>query len=189
MRQIDEDITFTNVKPEELAGFDRTFDNCQFINCDLSYADLSNKTFVDCRFNNCNLSLVKLGGVGLQGVSFTDCKLSGVNFSVCANFSFSVSFTNCNLDYTIFAGKKLKGVKLLNCTLNEADFSEADLTNAVFDQCNLNRTVFNRTILKGANFLTSYNMVIDPEINTMDKAKFSHESLSGLLTKYNLVIK
>jgi fluoroquinolone resistance protein len=189
MPHIDEDITFKNARPEELAGFDRTFDNCKFISCDFSYADLSNKTFVDCRFENCNLSLIKLVNAGLQGVVFTDCKLSGVNFSVCSNFSFSVSFDNCNLDYSIFTGKKLKATRFGNSTLNEADFAGADLTNAVFDHCNLNRSVFNRTILKGANFTTSYNIIIDPELNTMDKAKFSRDSLAGLLTKYNLVVK
>ncbi|MBS7566165.1 pentapeptide repeat-containing protein [Mucilaginibacter sp. Bleaf8] len=188
-RKVDEDIIFKNASPAELDGFDRSFDNCQFIGCDFSYADLSNKTFIDCTFDTCNLSLIKLGGAGLQNVNFKDCKLTGVNFSGASNFSFSVSFKSCQLDYSIFTGKKMKAAKFADTSLSEVDFTEVDLTNAVFEHCNLNRAVFNRSILKGTNFVTSYNIVIDPENNVMDKAKFSHDSLAGLLAKYNLIIK
>jgi hypothetical protein len=49
--------------------------------------------------------------------------------------------------------------------------------------------VFNRTILKEADFLTAKNFIIDPDINTVRKAKFSIYGLMGLLNKYDIVIE
>jgi uncharacterized protein YjbI with pentapeptide repeats len=89
----------------------------------------------------------------------------------------------------IFNNKKLKGTLFDDCLLAEADFTEADLNNAVFNKCDLNRAIFNRTQLKAANFTTAFNFDIDPENNTMTKAKFSADSLAGLLTKHKLIIE
>ena len=188
-QKIDEDITFKRISAAELEGTERTFENCTFLKCDFSYANLSNLTFINCVMEGCNLSLMKIGNTGIQDVDFIDCKITGVNFSDSSNFSLSVSFIKCVMDYSIWNKKKIKGTKFTDCSLAEAAFNECDLTNAVFSKCNLNRTIFNRSILKGADFSTAYNFNIDPENNTMTKAKFSADSLSGLLTKFNLVIE
>jgi uncharacterized protein YjbI with pentapeptide repeats len=66
---------------------------------------------------------------------------------------------------------------------------KTDLTEAIFDNCDLRRTVFIETILANADFTTSYNYTIDPEINKLKKAQFSTDGLKGLLEKYDLVIK
>lgn len=188
-QQFDEGTIYKNIKAADLEGHDRTFEDCKFINCDLSYADLSHITFVNCIMDACNLSLIKITATGLQDVNFKYCKITGVNFGDSSNFSLSVSFTKCVLDYTVWHKKKLKGTKFIECSFEEADFSETDLTNAIFDQCNLNRAIFNRTILKGADVRTAYNFNIDPENNSITKAKFSADALAGLLMKYNLVIE
>jgi fluoroquinolone resistance protein len=188
-QKFDEGTIYKNIKPEDLEGRDRTFEDCTFIKCDLSYANLSHITFINCVMDTCNLSLVKLTDAGLQNVDFRDCKITGVNFGDCSNFSLSVSFTKCVMDYSVWHKKKLKGTIFNECSFEEADFSEADLTNAVFEKCNLNRTIFNRTILKGADLRTAYNFNIDPENNSINKAKFSSDTLNGLLIKYNLVIE
>ncbi|MBK8053378.1 MAG: pentapeptide repeat-containing protein [Saprospiraceae bacterium] len=67
--------------------------------------------------------------------------------------------------------------------LQETDFAEADLTNVIFDTCNLEQANFDRTTLEKADFRSSYNYTIDPEINRVKKAKFSVFGISGLLTK------
>src|ERR1700712_2551888 len=177
------DTIYRNIKAADLAGHDRTFEDCEFINCDLSYADLSHITFINCVMDTCNLSLVKLTQTGLQNVDFKDCKIAGVNFGDCSNFSLTVSFTKCVLDYSVWHRKKLKGTVFNECFFEEADFSETDFTNAVFEKCNLNRTIFSRTILRGADLRTAYNFNIDPENNSIAKAKFSADALSGLLIK------
>ena len=69
------------------------------------------------------------------------------------------------------------------------DFMETDLTQAVFDHCNLRLAVFMNTNLSQADFLTSYDYVIDPEKNKIKKAIFSLEGVKGLLTKYDIRIK
>jgi uncharacterized protein YjbI with pentapeptide repeats len=66
---------------------------------------------------------------------------------------------------------------------------ETDLTQALFDHCNLRLAVFMNTNLSQADFLTSYDYVIDPEKNKIKKAIFSLEGVKGLLTKYDIRIK
>jgi uncharacterized protein YjbI with pentapeptide repeats len=186
--KFEENTIFKNITAADIEGSERTFEDCQFINCDFSYANLSHITFINCVMDTCNLSLIKLTGTGLQGVIFKDCKITGVNFGESSSFSLEVSFRKCVLDYTVWHKKKLKGTIFDDCSFEEADFSETDLTNAVFQKCNLNRAIFNRTILSGADMRSAYNFNIDPENNTINKAKFSSDALNGLLIKYNLVI-
>ena len=45
-----------------------------------------------------------------------------------------------------------------------------------------------RMILEKADFSTAYNYVIDPELNTIRKAKFSIAGITGLLHKYDIDI-
>lgn len=188
-QKFEEGTVYREIKAEDLQGFDRIFEDCKFIKCDLSYADLSHITFINCTFDTCNLSLIKLTNTGLQGVNFKDCKITGVNFGDSSSFSLEVGFSKCVLDYTVWHKKKLKGTVFDECSFEEADFSETDLTNAVFEKCNLNRAIFNRTILRSADLRTAHNFNIDPENNSINKAKFSADALAGLLVKYNLVIE
>jgi fluoroquinolone resistance protein len=188
-RKFDEGTVYRAIKATDIEGIDQTFEDCTFVNCDLSYANLSHITFINCVMDTCNLSLIKIVDTGFQDVDFKHCKITGVNFADSSNFSLAVNFTKCVLDYTVWHKKKLKGTVFNECSLEEADFSETDITNAVFEKCNLNRTIFNRTILKGADLRTAYNFNIDPENNTINKAKFSADALAGLLTKYNLIIE
>jgi len=187
--EIIEDKTFTKVTAETIAGPKRTFENCKFINSDLSYADLSGMVFISCRFEGCNLSLVKLSDTALQDIQFKDCKLSGADFSKSRDFLFEVNFNNCILDNAIFYKKKNKGAKVTDCSMVETDFTEADLTDVQFINCNLNRAFFNRTTLKNADFRTSYNFIIDPDINNIKKARFSVHGLPGLLAKYDIRVE
>ena len=136
--EITEDETFTKITAEAIKGNKRTFENCKFISSDLSYADLSGMVFIDCYFEGCNLSLIRLADTGLQDIKFKDCKLSGADFSKARDFLFEVSFDNCILDNAIFYKKKNKGAKFMDCRMVETDFTEADLTDAQFDNCNLN---------------------------------------------------
>ncbi|MFI5140280.1 MAG: pentapeptide repeat-containing protein [Sphingobacteriales bacterium] len=100
--EIIEDETFTKITADAIAGRKCTYENCGFINCDLSYAHLSGIVFISCRFEGCNLSLVHLSDTGLQDIQFKDCKLSGADFSKSRDFLFEVNFTNCILDNAIF---------------------------------------------------------------------------------------
>ncbi len=187
--QIQENQTYTKIIADELKALGRSFEDCEFINCDFSYADLSGIIFENCRFTDCNLLLAAVVGTAWQNVQFSGCKLSGIHFDKSSNFLFELHFDHCLLDNAVFYQKKNKKGRFTSCSLTETDFTEADLTDAVFDNCNLNRAFFNRTQLKGADFRTSYNYTIDPDINLLKKTRFSLHGLPGLLSKYDLVIQ
>jgi uncharacterized protein YjbI with pentapeptide repeats len=100
-----------------------------------------------------------------------------------------MGFNNCNLQYTFFFKKKMKNTQFVDCILKEANFTQSDLTKSDFKNCDLANAVFNNTNLGNVDFSTSFNFSIDPEINNLKKAKFSYQSLSGLLDKYDLIIE
>jgi uncharacterized protein YjbI with pentapeptide repeats len=70
----------------------------------------------------------------------------------------------------------------------ETDFTEANLTDSVFDSCDLKQTVFENTILKKVNFLTSFNIKIDLENNNLRGASFSLSETPGLLDSFGIKI-
>lgn len=166
----------------------KEFQSCTFRNCDFSSSNLSRNKFLDCLFEECNLSMLQLDGSTLNDVNFKGCKIMGVNFSKGEDFLFGVGFENCILDYASFAGKKMVKTKFKRSSLKEVSFTQANLTGSVFDECDLLDTVFNRTDLSSVNFTTSYNIILDPELNNLKKAVFAMNQLEGLLTKYGIKV-
>jgi uncharacterized protein YjbI with pentapeptide repeats len=72
--------------------------------------------------------------------------------------------------------------------MQEVDFSDADLTQAIFDTFDLLNASFDQTNLEKVDFRTAYNYRIDPERNRLKKAIFSSNGVIGLLDKYDLII-
>jgi len=165
------------------------YENCVFINCDLSNANLSERVFLDCVFNTCNLSSANLVKTAFKNVKFKDCKLLGLHFENCDNFLFEVDFESCFLNLSSFYKLKLKKTRFKNSTLSEVDFTETDLTSSLFDNCDLTGARFERTILEKADLRNSCNYSIDPELNKIKKAKFSIHGIVGLLDKYDIEIE
>ena len=164
------------------------FNNCIFKKCDLKDSQFIQCRFIDCVFEDCDLSMMKWDRSTLNNAVFKHCKILGVNFSHCDDFLFSVQFDSCILDYSSFMSKKMPKTKFVRSSLKETTFTQADLNGSVFDECNLRETVFRQSNLTAVNFSTAYNFIIDPEINTLNKAVFATHSLPGLLHKYNLKI-
>jgi uncharacterized protein YjbI with pentapeptide repeats len=125
----------------------------------------------------------------MQDISFKDCKLLGLRFDDCSDFLFAVQFNNCSLNLSSFYKRKLKNTKFRNSILREVDFAEADLSGALFDNCDLTGALFENTNLEKADLRTAYHYAIDPELNKMEKAKFSINGIAGLLAKYNIIIE
>ena len=165
------------------------YENCVFINCDLSNANLSQRVFLDCEFNTCNLSSANLVKTAFKNVKFINCKLLGLHFENCDDFLFEVDFDNCVISLSSFYKLKLKKTRFKNSNLSEVDFTETDLTSSVLDNCDLAGAKFERTILEKADLRTSHNYSIDPEINKIKKAKFSIHAIAGLLDKYDIEIE
>ena len=165
------------------------YENCRFVNCILPKSDLSGINFIECEFENCDISSSKLYDTSFNEVLFRDSKLVGLRFEDCNHFLFSILFEGCNLNLSSFYQLKPKNISFRNCNLKEADFIEADLADTVFDHCNLESATFAKTNLESADFHTSFNYSIDPETNSIQKAKFSIQGLPGLLEKYDLELE
>ncbi|MCW3806224.1 pentapeptide repeat-containing protein [Plebeiibacterium marinum] len=164
------------------------YNDCVFKNCDLSGSVLIGSVFEECEFINCNLSNVRITDVAFRDVSFVNCKLLGIQFSECNTFNISLSFKECILDFASFYRLKIKATSFINCRLSQVDFVEANLTKSSFVNCDLAGAVFERTNLQEVDFRTAVNVVLDPELNQLKKAKFSQNNISGLLVKYGIKI-
>jgi fluoroquinolone resistance protein len=165
------------------------YEDCTFSDCIFSNTDLSEIDFTECTFERCNLSMAKLRNTAFKEVKFKDCKLLGLRFDDCNPFLISFNFENCLLNFSSFYKLKLKNIQFDNCKIEEVEFVETDLTNGVFKNCDLHKAVFEQTKLEGADFRTAYNFTFDPELNTLNKAKFSTQNVAGLLSKYKIVIQ
>lgn len=181
--------TFSKIdySDKELSG--KEFNACTFAHCNFLNSNLSHNEFTNCYFDTCNLSMAMLEHTKLDNAQFINCKIMGVDFSKCSDFLFSASFSKCTLDFTQFLGKNLKKIKFEDCSMKEANFTESNLTDAALINCDLSRTVFYRTTLIKADFRTSYNYTIDPELNRIKNAKFSMNGVLGLLEKYDISVE
>lgn len=188
MMEIHDDKVFESLNLAGQTLRDVEYNNCVFKKCDLSEAQLIQCKVISCVFENCNLSMAVLTKTTLTDAVFKDCKIMGVNFSQCQDFLFSVRFESCLLDYSSFQQKKMLKTVFKRSSLKETTFTQANLAGSVFDECNLLETVFRNTDLTGVNFSTALNYIIDPELNTMNKAIFSAHGLEGLLYKYNIKV-
>lgn len=190
--QAEESISYANKifeKSFPVKGTKETqFEDCRFKNCDLQTVNFAGCDFSTTTFESCNLSMVKFGYIGLDKVHFTGCKMVGADFTTVKDFLFNPKFTDCILDYAAFMKKKNRKGRFDKCSLKGADFSDADLTEALFSQCDLSLAVFMNTLLNGANFTTAHSYTIDPERNSIRKARFSSDGLAGLLTNYGIII-
>lgn len=165
------------------------YEDCSFINCDLSGLKLSGARFIECSFSGCNLSLAKLSQTALQQVKFINCKMLGLRFDECSAFALEVSFDNCMLDHSSFYKLNIKKTKFTATQLHEVDFTQCDLTDALFDKCDLAGATFDKSILEKADLRSATGYTLDPENNKIRNAKFSLPAVTGLLHKYGIKIE
>lgn len=183
-----EDQSYIKINFKETVLVKGEYENCIFKTSDFSDTDLSNVKFISCKFDYCNLSMALLGNTAFKNVTFSNSKMLGLRFDHCSQMAFEITVDNCILNHCSFYKIKLRNTVITSSHFEEADFTEADLTAVVFDKCNLQKAVFENTILEKADFTTSYNYSLDPEMNRMKKAKFSLNGIGGLLQKYHIEI-
>lgn len=165
------------------------FENCRFKNCAFAEADFSGFVFSESTFEDCDLSNATVRNAAFRGVHFKNCKLLGLRFDEVNTFGLALDFEDCQLEFASFYGLKIGSTVFKNCLLSEAEFVGADCTSAIFDGCDLRLATFENTKLDGADFRTAIGFEIDPEKNTIRKARFSRLGLAGLLAKYRLEIE
>ncbi len=179
--------TITNINGQLKLSDRQDYEKCEFVNCTLT--DISNSNFIECKFINCNLSSCKVNNTKFQSVKFVDCKLLGLNFFQAKDFAFEVYFENCVLDYASFDSKKLNKSIFNKCKMHEVNFTNSDLSKSLFISCDLYETLFSQTNLSGVDFTNVINFSIDPEINTIKKAKFLLHDLQRLLYKHDIIVE
>jgi uncharacterized protein YjbI with pentapeptide repeats len=113
----------------------------------------------------------------------------GLRFDTCKDFGMVLRFEDCVLNHCSFFQKKLKKTPFINTQLKGVDFTDTDLTESVFMGCDLNEAKFDHSILVKVDFTKALNYVIDPELNSIKKAKFSIPGVIGLLAKYDIDIR
>jgi uncharacterized protein YjbI with pentapeptide repeats len=165
------------------------YEDCSFLQCDLSGIDLGDIVFIGCRFKDCNLSMAKLHRASFREVSFEGCKMVGLHFEDALPLLVPPDFLNCNLHLSSFVELKLQKVKFTGCQMEEVDFTGANLSEALFDKSNLSKAVFSGTVLEKADLRTALHYSIDPNRNKIRRAKFSLEGVVGLLDQYHIVIE
>lgn len=167
----------------------KEFENCYFRNCNLSACNYTSTVFTDCHFENCNFDGAAVHFTSIRDCNFTSCSMRKINFAMIDQTIMRFNFTNCKLDFCQFYELPMNGISFSNCSLIGCDFADAKLQNALFDNCNLHQAVFKNADARRADFLTSYNYVIDPEETQLTGATFSKHGLEGLLKKHRLFLK
>lgn len=164
------------------------FDNCTFIDCNFEGKHLSELSFIECKFVECDLSNAKLGNTSLKDVTFENCKMIGLNFDDCNDFLFKVNFDTCTLNLSSFYKVNLGETHFTNCELKDVDFTEAILKNADFSGATLTNATFRQSDLTEADFTSAVDFDIDPNQNSIKKAKFTQANISGLLRNFDIII-
>jgi len=166
---------------------DISFYRCVFRNASFQSRRLIDCVFDDCEFIQCNLSLVEIMASVFTGVKFVDCKLLGVNWSGTGGF-LSASYNGCIMEHNVFADMNLSRDKFTSCVLANATFSHTKLRYSVFDDCDLSQCQFHQTDLSYANFTTSRNYYMNAETNNLKKTVFSLPEAVSLLANLDIVL-
>ena len=104
----------------------------------------------------------------------------GVKFELCNPLGLSFELIGCNLTAASFHALDMRRVRFEKCNAQAEGvcFNEVVLKGALFEQTNL----------KAADFTLAAHWRIDPNENSLQKAKFRKEELSGLLASWSLDI-
>jgi uncharacterized protein YjbI with pentapeptide repeats len=172
--------------PDQWTG--HTFEQCTFQKLSPTQTMLAGANFINCRFEQCMLIRSVVKQTQFNDVLFTGCAVQGVDFGTCNPFGFHADFQACQLDQSIFLNRRLVKAKFVECSIKSVLFIRCDMTGSTFDRCDLELAKFDDNTLNQADFSTSFNITLDPDVNRLKKAKFSLYSLPGLLTKHNLIV-
>lgn len=180
--------TFTASDPLPPTWAASEFEECRFAGLTLTGADFRKSRFINCRFDDCFLSKAVLSGTQLATVLFRNCEMTHLNFGDSDAFGFAIRAENCRMDHNTFLRRNLSKARFDECSLTSAHFIGCNLTDAVFSSCNLERAVFEENQLVRTDFISSFHLRMDPDVNTFKKTRVSLYQLPGLLAKYDLSV-
>jgi uncharacterized protein YjbI with pentapeptide repeats len=82
----------------------------------------------------------------------------------------------------------MRRVRFEKCNAQDVDFTKARAEGVCFNEVDLKGALFEQTNLKAADFTLAEHWRVDPNENSLQKAKFRKEELSGLLASWPLDI-
>lgn len=164
------------------------FIDCTIENCNLFERDLSQLNFTNCTFSGSDLSMSKLINTQLNNITFKNCKIMGVDFSKCTGFLFEVNFYDCIIDFCSFENLKMQSTVFKNTSMKGVDLTGVNLQKSSFLNTDLLDARFSYTNLKESDLSSAYNFTISPTQNSIKKAVFSENNISGLLNEFGIKI-
>lgn len=93
------------------------------------------------------------------------------------------------MSFTNFYNLPIPKTRFSDCNLTNADFTEAKATAVHFENCILEGATFDRTDISKANFTTALHFTLNPATNSIKKAIFSKDNVSGLVQHHDIIIK
>ena len=187
------DENFTSLAYENQKFENKRFENCKFSKCDFNNATFINCKFVDCDFASCNLASIDVSLSSFNDVSFEDCKLIGVNWTQAKwpqiKLASPLQFYRCNMSHSSFYALELREIIIEACKAHDVDFRDGDFSNGSFADTDLKESAFMHTHLKSVNFINAINYRINPNENTINKAKFSMPDAVNLLYGFDIEIE
>ena len=170
-----ENETFADLDLEGHDILGKELYRCTFRSVKLPEVRLDKSVFEQCKFIDSDLTRVKAVGASFHGVRFEHCKLLGVELSnLAANPD--VFFDECNLRYASFGGLNLRNTKLHRCQLQEASFHETSLIDASFDGSDLSSAAFSRCDLAGADFSNAVGVYFEAAQNCVKGVRIPVET-------------
>jgi len=163
-------------------------ENCHFFKINFSFFDLSDKSFSNCKFEKCNFSNTNLENSTLDKVDFINSKIMWVKFSELNEYISEMNFLECNLSMCCFYWMKIRNTNFMDSEVIDCNFTRTNLSDSNLSNSNFDKTIFSETNLKNVDFRWSNNFAIDPNINKIEKTKFSPETVGLLLRNLDIII-
>jgi uncharacterized protein YjbI with pentapeptide repeats len=162
--------------------------NKQFYWIDFSAYDFSWKKFNDCAFEKCNLSNIAVKNTSFNNISFVNSKIMWCKFVDLNHFLSNFNFKDCNISLSSFYWLNLKNVYFEDSEIKETDFTNANLEGSKILYSDLEKSIFLNTNLKKTDLTGTYNFSINPNLNKLEKTKFSREYSIWLLQYFDIIL-
>jgi fluoroquinolone resistance protein len=183
-----DDLEFDGNSLENVFPEGDVFDGCTFRGFIMPSFDLSTKSFEQCTFIECDLSLCIVEKTSLKKVSFDNCRLMGIKFEQTNPMLFSVRMETCIADYSSFSTLNMTKSTFAKTSLKEVDFTEAELEGLTFEECDLQSAVFDHCNLSRCDFSKAHNLSFLLESNRLSKTKINQETAAQILARYGIEI-
>ncbi len=155
--------------------------NCRLVGAelngfDLTNADLTGADLTDANLTDADLIGADLTGADLANADLTDADLTGANLA------------GAKLEGATLRGSILKNSKLRNANLIGAFLIEAELTHANFKSARLFRAHFENTHLEGVNFTEAdLSNAVFQDITGQNRAKWEQANIYGMKCPQSLL--